>query len=183
MPMRLLVIFLLLSGAGAQQPGPRQQAAQATAELSAILKELLTAELKQGAEAAVRACSDSAQTVTEEFGRERGLSIRRVSLRYRNQKDQPDEWEEAKLRAWAELARAGKLPADDSETITENGRRYLRYLKPITVQGMCLACHGPADQLTAEVRAVLAERYPRDKATGYKAGDLRGAVSVLVPLP
>jgi len=182
--MRPFVILLLLSGAVAQQPGPRQQAVQATTELSAILRELLSEELKQGGvEGAVRACSESAQTITEEFGRERGLSIRRVSLRYRNQKDQPDDWEEAKLRSWADLARIGKLPADASETITENGRRYLRYLKPITVQGMCLSCHGPADQLTAEVRAVLAERYPRDKATGYKAGDLRGAVSVMVPLP
>lgn len=182
--MRRFVILLLLSGAVAQQPGPRQQAVQAATELSAILRELLSEELKQGGvEGAVRACSESAQTITEEFGRERGLSIRRVSLRYRNQKDQPDEWEDAKLRSWVELARTGKLPADATETISENGRRYLRYLKPITVQAMCLNCHGPVDQLAAEVRAVLAERYPRDKATGYRAGDLRGALSVMVPLP
>lgn len=182
--MSRLLILVLFGAAVAQEHGPRQQAAQATVDLSSVLRELLSEELKRGGyEGAIRACSESAQTITEEFGRERGLSIRRVSLRYRNQKDQPDEWEDAKLRAWADLAATGKLPADASETVTENGRRYLRYLKPITVQGMCLGCHGPSDKLTAEVRAVLAERYPRDKATGYKAGDLRGAFSVMAQLP
>jgi hypothetical protein len=32
------------------------------------------------------------------------------------------------------------------------------------------------------VRAALEERYPEDDAIGFKPGDLRGAVSVRVPL-
>jgi hypothetical protein len=43
---------------------------------------------------------------------------------------------------------------------------------------LCLACHGQVSSLDPAVRAVLAERYPADRATGYRAGDLRGAVSV-----
>ena len=33
-----------------------------------------------------------------------------------------------------------------------------------------------------EVKALLKERYPHDQAKGYKAGDLRGAVSIKRPL-
>lgn len=32
------------------------------------------------------------------------------------------------------------------------------------------------------VTAALRERYPADRATGYRVGDLRGAFSVRVPL-
>jgi hypothetical protein len=33
------------------------------------------------------------------------------------------------------------------------------------------------------VTAVLKEKYPNDRATGYREGDLRGAVSVKIALP
>jgi len=180
--MRRLLLLPLLALCFAQEPTPRQRAASAISDLSALLRELLSTELKAGGyPAAVQSCSETAQLVTEEFGHERGLEIRRVSLRPRNAKDQPDEYEAAKLKAWAALP-AAKLPAEDVETVTEEGRRYLRVMKPITLQAMCLGCHGSAAEISPEVRAVLAERYPRDKATGYKAGDLRGAFTVTVPL-
>ena len=51
---------------------------------------------------------------------EKGMEIRRVSLKYRNRKDQPDEWEAAKLREWA----AASVPAKEvAETVTESSSR------------------------------------------------------------
>lgn len=38
----------------------------------------------------------------------------------------------------------------------------------------CLKCHGGAEDIAGGTRAVLAEKYPRDRATGYQLGDLRG---------
>ncbi|MBZ0088891.1 MAG: DUF2309 domain-containing protein, partial [Thermoanaerobaculia bacterium] len=46
----------------------------------------------------------------------------------------------------------------------------------------CGACHGQPGELAPGVAEVLARRYPGDTATGYTAGDLRGAISVRVPL-
>lgn len=57
-----------------------------------------------------------------------------------------------------------------SDVVTEPGGRYYRFMKPITIQPQCLLCHGPRSQ------------YPFDAATGYKAGELRGAVSIKQPL-
>lgn len=183
--MRLVLLFVILaSAAPAQEPAPKERAAAAVRDLGSLLQQLLGEELKRGGfEGAVKSCAESAQAVTEEFGKEREVDIRRVSLKYRNPKDQPDEYEAARLKAWeASLAAGGKLPAEHVETVTENGRRYLRYMKPIAIQGMCLSCHGPREKLAPEVREVLDARYPRDKATGYSAGQLRGAFTVLVEI-
>lgn len=177
--MRWMVTFLLAGSVSAQAPELRERAAQAARELGQVLMELLSQEMARGGyEGAARACSETAQTVTEEFARERGLEIRRVSLKARNSKDQPDEWEAARLREWEKAYKPGQPPEEIFEIVEEEGRRYARYMKPIVVQPMCLGCHGPREKLSEPVRAVLDERYPRDRATGYKAGDLRGAFSV-----
>ena len=39
-----------------------------------------------------------------------------------------------------------------------------------------------AAAIERNVRDALAELYPGDRATGYQVGDLRGAVSVKIPL-
>jgi len=173
-------ILLMAALACAQEPTPRELAAAAASGLGEVLKQLLGEELRRGGfEGAVKSCADSAQAVTEEYAREKGMEIRRVSRKYRNRRDQPDEWEAAKLREWEA---AGGIPKEIAEKVTENGKLYLRYLKPITTQAMCLSCHGTPAQIPAEVSAVLSERYPRDKATGYKAGELRGGFSVTLAL-
>lgn len=182
MRLPLALLLVLTFAAPAQEPAPRERAAGAVRDLGLLLQQLLGEELKHGPDAAVKSCSEAAQVVTEEFGKERELDIRRVSLKYRNPKDQPDEYEAARLKEWEAAAKAGKPPAERYETVTENGRRFLRYMKPITVQGVCLVCHGARDKIAPEVREVLDARYPRDKATGYSAGDLRGAFTVIIEL-
>jgi hypothetical protein len=54
-------------------------------------------------------------------------------------------------------------------------------MRPIAHRAICSPCHGRDDQLTPKVRAELAERYPKDRATGFKDGDLRGWLWVEVP--
>ena len=63
----------------------------------------------------------------------------------------------------------GKRAADDGEWI-------------VIVNPVCLTCHGRPEDLAPEVRARLQALYPRDQATGYRLGDVRGAVSVKVPI-
>jgi hypothetical protein len=181
--MKRILPLLFALCISAQAPDLKERAAQAARELGQVLMELLSQEMARGGyEGAVRACSELAQHATEEFARERGLEIRRVSLRARNPKDQPDEWEAERLRRWEKAWRPGEPPAEIFEIVQEDGRRYARYMKPIIVQAMCLGCHGPREKLSDEVRALLDERYPRDRATGYRAGDLRGAFTVTIRL-
>ena len=62
------------------------------------------------------------------------------------------------------------------------GRQHLA--KPSAVilhQRMCDSCHGPADRIDPAVQAMLAVRYPGDRATGFVEGQLRGWFWVEVP--
>lgn len=166
---------------------PQEALAQArfvARELSSGLQKLLGEELaKGGFPGAVKVCSEKAQTVSGEFNAAVGASARRVSLRFRNPNSEPDPYETAVLRHWQQLHGRQTLPEESAEVVKERGgSRHLRYMKPIVVQAMCLNCHGAPEQIAPEVKTILGARYPRDLATGYVAGDLRGAVSVRIPL-
>jgi len=174
---------------GSREEAVAQARVRARAAADALTKDLmgtLMSELSQGGPgAAIRVCSEVAPKIAAEHSTG-GLTVRRVSRKVRNPADRPDPWEAAQLDRLAELAGRGELPAEVVEVIdgTGNGAgvRTLRYLRPITVKPLCLQCHGDPSGFAPEVRRVLAERYPDDEATGYAAGDLRGAVSVTVAL-
>jgi hypothetical protein len=44
--------------------------------------------------------------------------------------------------------------------------------EPIYNQPLCLTCHG--ETIDPELRARIRDLYPRDRATGFRDGDLRG---------
>jgi len=180
------VSALVLAAAllAAQPPPPDAQARAAVAGLAEKLKALLGDELaKGGFEGAVQACSASAQKVTREFASQSGVDIRRVTLKQRNPANTPDAWERAQLAQWQADLDAGKpLPAEVAMTVEERGAKVHRLMKPIVIQGMCLSCHGSDAQVSADVKKQIATSYPKDMATGYKAGDLRGAFSVKIPI-
>jgi hypothetical protein len=68
-------------------------------------------------------------------------------------------------------------------SVTAGGRRYVHYMKPIFIgTPVCLQCHGAPDKLAPGVADALKALYPHDQATDYAIGDLRGAVSVKIPI-
>lgn len=145
-----------------------------------LIEQMQTGEIVQ----ALSVCSDTAQLLTNKFGVERGVFIKRVSLKNRNKNNYPDDFEKRMLNKFELLKQNNEL---DSETefaeITEEGDyKYLRYLKPIIVQAECLNCHGDQENMMPDVKDLIAQNYPRDRATGYKVGDLRGAVSIKISL-
>jgi hypothetical protein len=152
----------------------------------ARVKGLLETELAAGGYAgAVEACAELAQQATREEAERAGLAVRRVSLRWRNPADAPDAFERAALERLEIEAKAGALPVEVIEVApaTAGNPAELHYLRPIVVAPLCLGCHGAPADLAPGVAEALARRFPADSATGYAAGDLRGAVSVRVPLP
>jgi hypothetical protein len=59
-----------------------------------------------------------------------------------------------------------------------NGQKVLRYLTPLYIEEACLKCHSAKETIPE----VIKEDYPEDRATDYTFGDLRGAISVIVPV-
>ena len=145
------------------------------------LKTVLVKEMQtNGIVAAVSVCSDTAQVLTNNYGVNKGIYIKRVSFKNRNPNNQPDEFESKALQYFEELKSSGKLTETTEyfEMIEENGVFNVRFMKPIILQAPCLGCHGAVENIGPDVKAVLNNKYPDDKATGYQIDDLRGAVSI-----
>ncbi|MDD5564919.1 MAG: DUF3365 domain-containing protein [Thermoanaerobaculaceae bacterium] len=186
-----LVLTMLVAAAGAATPTPPATAvtpgdpalARADAAAAALTTELLgrlRTELDAGGPAkAIAVCSEVAPAIAARLSRD-GLTVRRVGTRVRNPANTPDPFEAAVLARWQEALGRGVAPKEDAAWVEAGGVRTLRVMRPITTGKLCLACHGPAATLAPAVRAALAERYPSDRATGYREGELRGAVSVTV---
>jgi hypothetical protein len=178
------------AGAGATAAATPEDPARAAAEgrasevadrlAKAVMGELTKALQAGPPESAVHVCGEAAQRVTAEVAAAEGIALRRTALRLRNPTNAPDAFERAALEAWAA---PGATPAAQAEVVEAGGGgRALRYLRPIVLQPMCVTCHGAPEEVPAAVRAALAERYPEDRATGFRPGDLRGALSVTVPI-
>lgn len=171
----------------ATEPGGEELAAararEAADALTADLMSALRAELEAGGPGeAIRVCAEVAQEIAAARSTG-GLTVRRVSRRPRNPADRPDAYELARLEAWNETLTAGEaLPEESIERVETEDGAMLRAMRPITVKPLCLQCHGDPESFSPEVREILAESYPEDEAVGYEAGDLRGAISVTVPL-
>jgi hypothetical protein len=120
---------------------------------------VLTAEIaKGGPEGAIEVCREKAPQMAQAASAETGWTIRRVSLRNRNPKAVPDDWERAALEDFDRRAAAGENPAtlEKAEIVGAEGQRQYRYMKALPTQELCLNCHGPRDKLTPAVREQLA---------------------------
>ena len=112
--------------------------------------------------------------IGKKFYNATGYQLRQVSSKYRNPKNKPDKFEQIAL---AEFEKNKNLPEYKGvEKI--DGQKVLRYLIPLYIEEACLKCHSAKEKIPDFIQ----ESYPEDKATDYVAGDLRGAISVAVPI-
>ncbi len=180
---------LLLAGTGNGDEGmaARREAAQKTAK--GFMKELVSALKKEmasgGPAGAVSVCSDLAPKIAGRISRQTGWRVTRVGTRVRNPLlGMPDAWEQKVLIDFEKRAAKGENidRMSFSGVVNEPSGRFFRYMKAVPVKAQCLVCHGSEEQIAPQVRAILKERYPHDRAVNYKAGDLRGAISIKEPL-
>lgn len=161
--------------------------AKALPILPQVVAAMQTAVKEKGVEGAIPECREKTPRLLQSLRERTGWQIQRVSLKARNAgTGTPDAWEARQLADFdikvANGAKAEQL--ENSEIVTgPDGKRYFRYMKALPVGEVCLKCHGPADTLPAGLKTALATNYPADRATGYRLGEVRGALSVrrLVP--
>lgn len=155
----------------------RRVSASVPPKLLSVLQE----EIARGGPAgAVQVCRDKAPAMARVASEESGWQIRRVSLRNRNPRAVPDAWERAALEDFDRRAAAGVAPAqlERAEVVMVDGKPVQRYLRALPTMELCTGCHGSADKLAPGVAARLAELYPQDRATGYRVGEIRGAITL-----
>lgn len=94
--------------------------------------------------------------ITEEFEKDYGIKGKITGKRLLNPVNKPDEWQLKALNAFEQ-----EKIAEISEQTIIDGEPFLRYMKPLYMIKGCDMCHG---------------------VLGFKEGDLRGGISVSVPL-
>jgi hypothetical protein len=142
----------------------------------AFLRELNDTLTQGGAEAAMRSCHIEATFTTHMLGRE-GIAAGRTSDRLRSPANRAPQWAAGIVSKWA-----GRDSRDTEGFAVDLGTR-IGVLRPITEREMCGHCHGSLDRLTPRVREVLADRYPADRAVGFRNGEIRGWFWVEMPKP
>jgi hypothetical protein len=159
----------------------KQEMRETAGDFMKQLKSVLIKEIQtEGIVSAVSVCSDTAQILANDFGLERGVYIKRVSFKNRNEVNYPDEYEAAILKEFESMKQRGELDenSENIQMVEEDGYNYIKYMKPIFVQAECLNCHGETNNIIEPVMQKITEKYPSDRAVGYNVGDLRGAVSI-----
>jgi hypothetical protein len=136
----------------------------------------------RGVAGAVDFCATEAMDLTREIivAHDPALEIKRASTRWRNPENAPDP-EEARVLAYLESLEQAE-PGSAPETFTAMGPvGTYRFYRTLRTAPMCLRCHGSVEEMDPQVREILRERYPDDRATGYSEGDFRGVIRVQMP--
>lgn len=151
-------------------------------QLGGKLKEAITAN---GPAEAVSVCKTIAPQIAADLSRQTGWKVSRVGTRARNaETGTPNAWQAEALASFATRMKQGEKAdtMEFAEVVTDASGKHLRYAKAIAIQPLCLTCHGPADTIPEGVKARLRTEYPLDQATGYREGELRGAIVITRPL-
>jgi hypothetical protein len=185
-----LVWLALAMSARAAEPVAKQRMIEESRAVASGFIQRLGGEVKKaygakGPDAALKVCTELAPMLAAELSSQHGWRISRVSLKPRNIiLGTPDAWEQRVLSVFEQRAFQGENPAniEFGDVVNELNGKSFRYMKALTMQEMCLACHGPVEKIPPEVRQRLNVDYPHDKGVGYLPGQIRGAVTIKRPL-
>lgn len=128
---------------------------------------------RNGVPNAVDFCNIKAIHITDSLSKNKNVEITRLSDKNRNPNNAIANAIDEK--AWQQLVTLMKENTQPKHLILED-KDAVYYYKAIPL-GMptCLACHGnKQNEISAETLAVIQDKYPNDKATGYEMGQLRG---------
>lgn len=148
----------------------------ATATFAALSGQLQSALQEGGVAHAIGYCNTVAYPLVDSLSEVHQAQIRRTSEQVRNPKDAPLPREEVQLASYAQQMQSGEDLRPVVRPIDEDR---IAFYAPITMQPLCLACHGKVGETLAEADyQLIREKYPEDEAVGYQAGDLRGMWSI-----
>lgn len=138
-----------------------------------LLQNVATAIQQGGTDYAVAFCNTKAIPLTDSLSKEHKVSIQRLSDKNRNPANALQTATDSLI--WEQF-RSAKAPRVVQE---KNG--YIYYYKPIIMAiPTCMKCHGGKNDIQKSTMEIITQKYPEDKATGYKPGDLRGMWKVTI---
>ena len=180
LPIMLLVSASLLSATTNKEI--KQEAKSAIMKMGGALKSHMKQNMKAGgpvqaAGFCLEEASGIAKKVNDSYAK--GVSVKRVSLKYRNPANKPTTDEDKVLEQIKSDLNAHKVVP--KMIVKEVRKNSYKVYKPIFMnKGVCLSCHGDIQTRDSDAYKLIKEKYPNDKAIGYKKGDFRGAFVVTI---
>ncbi len=158
----------------------KMEAKEAIQKMGKSLQSHMKKNMKKGgAVQAAKFCSKRATEIEKNINAKykKGISVKRVSLKLRNPDNAPTQDEKAVLKQiQKDFNKHKQIPKMIVKQVGDN--KYKVY-KPIFLKkNVCLKCHGNFKHRSKKAYKIIKEKYPHDKAIGYKAGDFRGAFVV-----
>ena len=170
---KLLVSTCICSAIFAQ--GYVKEANTISKDLLKTLGGNLKKQLKSGgATKALKYCNKNAMKLTQEVSdKYKNATVKRISLKPRNPKNSPNEKEAQILQNMQSLHKLGAKPRN---VVFEDENQVVVYKPLIIKKRACIMCHGAKPKPQEAIKSL----YPKDKATGYKMNDFRGAIVVTI---
>lgn len=171
----LMIIAALASCNNKQKPITNEEKANFVAlgdSISAAAQKLLLQNVSSaiqqgGTDYAVDFCNTNAMNLTDSAANEFKVFISRLSDRNRNTNNAITT--EIDSLAWQ------KIKSEKASFVEETSSGEIYFYKPISIaMPTCIKCHGSELDIAESTQKVIKEKYPNDKAVGYKLGDLRG---------
>ena len=175
---------MLAAGEPAADTAWVDQSRQLAMQLGGQLKGELTKAIADGGPmAAINVCYLRAPEIAAQLSQASGARVGRTALRVRNPSNAPDDLERTVLEQFAADLGSGPIdrPLEAVFEIRRGDAVERRYMRAIPTDALCLTCHGQT--IAPELAAAIARDYPKDEATGFEQGQLRGAFSVVWPAP
>ncbi len=135
-----------------------------------LVKKLGETIAEGGPTAGIEVCSKEAPAIAKAVGEANQVRIGRTSHKLRNPGNSGPEWMSKVVEEKSEMRRYFLGPDGTLGVAT-----------PIPLGEMCSQCHGPEEGINQDVKDALAKTYPKDVATGFEVGEVRGWFWVEVP--
>lgn len=137
----------------------------------------LIAQMQEGGPAqAIPFCNVQASPIVKNLEKVQNASIKRTSDKIRSTANEPTQRESEILKIYSENL---KNKVDLVPMVEIDADKKKHFYAPIIINDKCLACHGKINEtLSVKTDSIIKALYPKDMATGYAAGDLRGIWSI-----
>lgn len=151
----------------------------AKATFQTLSSNLKNAMAKGGVEYALQFCNVEAIPLTDSLSKNHDVSIRRASHKPRNPYNTADSLEAKVIKQYINKLKSG----EELKPVTYSDENRITFHAPITItNSLCLNCHGKVNEdISKENLATIKDLYPKDQATGFSMGDLRGVWTVRFP--
>lgn len=190
----ILTFFVLLIGCGHQSDNQSMENNTAPIDTSAVIEEgqkisqvafkTLSSNLKQamkegGIGYALEFCNVEAMPLTDSLSAHYGIELRRASHQPRNPVNRADSLEMKTIEKYLRKIKEN----EDLKPTTYAHENTISFHAPIRITNqLCLNCHGdPGTDIRMSDFETIQKLYPKDKATDFEMGELRGIWSIDFP--